>query len=233
MYAWLPAVEKAGVPSPGTEMVYLGWRPMMDLMDYKPLPKRDGIEAAGQRIGYPLFLRTDLASGKHNWRESCYVPSPDDLWRHIYSVIEFNFMADIRGLGPVGLAFREFIPLDSAFTAFQGMPVARERRYFAENGIVQCHHPYWIAGAIAEYRSHNPPLPEDWRERLTWLNHESTPEIERLSSMAKAVSLYLDGAWSIDFARTQKGKWYLIDMALAEESWHPECAAGVHYREVR
>lgn len=44
MYVWLPAVEKAGVPSPKTEMVYLGWQPMIDLMDHKPLPKHDEIE---------------------------------------------------------------------------------------------------------------------------------------------------------------------------------------------
>ena len=223
MYAWLPAVAKAGVPSPRTEMVYCGLQPMVELMDHKPLPNTDEIIAAGERVGYPVFLRTDLASGKHGWDDTCFVPRPDLLLRHAFAVIEFNQVVNIIGLDCVALAFREYVELESSFKAFCGMPVARERRYFAEAGKVLCHHPYWIEDAIGNYGApHQPMLPPDWRQRLASLNREG-PEITLLSQWAARVSSELDGAWSIDFAHAKNGRWLLIDMALAAESWHPEC----------
>ena len=30
----------------------------------------------------------------------------------------------------------------------------------------------------------------------------------------------LEGKWSVDFAKGKNGLWYLIDMALAENSYH-------------
>lgn len=32
-----------------------------------------------------------------------------------------------------------------------------------------------------------------------------------------------DRAWSVDFARDETGDWWLIDMAVAADSWHPDC----------
>lgn len=227
IFIWLPAVKAAGVPTPRTEMVYLGWKPMMGLLDGDPLPSRDidRLVAAATRIGYPLFLRTDLVSGKHDWAETCFVERERVLLQHVVSVIDYNGMLDMMGPPFVGLALREYIPLDSTFAAFNGMPVARERRYFAEEGKALCRHGYWIEDAIGTYGApHRPMLPPDWRQRLAALNEEGE-EVEQLTAWASAVSEHLEGAWSVDFAQAADGRWLLIDMALAAESWHPECGA--------
>jgi hypothetical protein len=42
-----------------------------------------------------------------------------------------------------------------------------------------------------------------------------------LGTHARKVSAELPGAWSVDFALGENGIWYLIDMALAKDSWHP------------
>ena len=55
------------------------------------------------------------------------------------------------------------------------------------------------------------------------MNIESETEISLLTSYAGMVGAVLNDSWSIDFAKDSEGRWWLIDMALAEQSWHPEC----------
>lgn len=47
-----------------------------------------------------------------------------------------------------------------------------------------------------------------------------------LSIAAAAIGRLLPGYWSIDFARTKAGWWYLIDMAAGEMSWRPQAVKG-------
>ena len=37
-----------------------------------------------------------------------------------------------------------------------------------------------------------------------------------------AVEAVGGSAWSVDFVEDKPGKWWLIDMALAKDSWRPE-----------
>lgn len=94
------------------------------------------------------------------------------------------------------------------------MPVASERRYFINKGQIQCHHPYWILDSI-----HDPSV-DNWRELLTELNEETPEEVKLLSKYALSVAEILEGYWSVDFALSNKGEWYLIDMAKGEDSFH-------------
>lgn len=96
----------------------------------------------------------------------------------------------------------------------------KERRYFVSGAEIRCHHPYWPEEAFLDHTNEG-----DWREKLADLNHESAEEIERLSGYARLIGAVLpEDSWSVDFAKTKDGKWYLIDMALAHESYHwPNC----------
>lgn len=220
---WFPKVESLRLPRPRTKIVNVGWRFLTELYDGKRLqPKTiSELKAAGTEMGYPLFMRTDLVSAKHSWRDSCYVQSPDDLLSHIGALVDFEGCSFIMGPPSSAIVLREYIPLDATFAAFRGMPVARERRYFAEGGKVLCHHPYWPEEAIEEAH-HSDTLPDDWKQRLAALNQETPDEIAELTGYAEAVSAVLPGAWSVDFAYAAAGKWLLIDMALAGQSWHPD-----------
>ena len=222
MFVWLPKVVEAGIPHPRTVMLEVDRWKLTNCFD--PDEETDAallrtIAETAEAFGYPLFLRTDLASGKHSWNRSCYIPSREVLIQHVGGVIEANEMANVVGLDYAGLAFRELLELDSTFTAFDGMPVARERRYFAAAGVVQCRHAYWFEGAIERSWWEKPP---DWKERLALLNDESTDPPE-LAEWASRVTRLLPGAWSVDFACLRDRRhWVLIDMALAHQSWHPE-----------
>jgi hypothetical protein len=219
MLYWFPAVEAAGISHPRTEIVEIGWEPLISILDGKWLPEAVELQLleATKRIGFPLFLRTDQASGKHHWIHSCHVPALTELRPHVFCVVEENAMAD---LDCTALVFRGLLTLESTFTAFDGLPIAKERRYFVHDGQVVCHHPYWPEDAIEKGWS-MVPLPADWRQQLAVLNIETAEETCELTTLARKVQL--PGAWSIDFAFAGDSGWVLLDMAMAQRSWHPGC----------
>lgn len=197
---------------------------MVKSLGETPIPKdiRERIYRKADKIGYPLFLRSDQGSGKHQWRDTCYVQNRKSLIPHVASLIEWHECAGIMGLWWDALVFREVLPLESKFTAFAGMPVSRERRVFVRDGVVECIHPYWVKESIDTYFPDT--LPDDWEERLDYLNCMSCDENEQLSSMGKIFGEELPGYWSVDFAYDIYGYWWLIDAARGELSWHPaEC----------
>jgi len=176
------------------------------------------VQAAVDRVGMPVFIRTDQMSGKHAWKDTCYYDGSQELWKHITQLCEESWSCDLFGVRVAGFAVRQYIELDAPFKAFWGeMPVARERRYFVEDGEVLCHHPYWIEKAI------NRPSTSAWEGLLKKLNREPKHEIKTLTAYAEDLSCKLPGYWSLDFARAKTGGWYFIDAATGEHSWHPEC----------
>jgi hypothetical protein len=83
---WLPKIKDLGIPIPETDWVEiphtLGWK----LIDGKGLeefrPYLEKIKEKARRIGYPIFIRTDQASGKHLFDQACLVlreEGPEEL----------------------------------------------------------------------------------------------------------------------------------------------------------
>lgn len=219
---WFRETQRLDIPQPETEIVpcdrgnVLDWIEGGDLdADFVRL-----LESAAEKIGYPVFMRTDLCSAKHDWKNSCYVKDKNSLWMNFSRLIQYNEMADLMGLPYTSIVIREFLPLEATFIAFHGdMPINKERRYFIENGEVLCHHPYWPVEAIEEHTKD-----PEWATKLAALNEEEIIERALLGSFAREVSRVLPGFWSVDFAKSTNGKWYLIDMAVGEASYHwPEC----------
>jgi len=202
------------------------------------------IKAVAEEIGYPVFIRTDMASDKFGWEKTAYVRNESDLQSHIMMTLEFNEMAGILGLNYKAIVIREFLELDWRFKAFRGkMPVAKERRYFVKDGEVICHHPYWFKEAIQQAHKHDGTtskylgyfphdLPNTWEKMLKNLNLECREEVLILSDYAKTVSRSVEGYWSVDFACDRDGKWYLIDMALGFASEHyPDCPKKLEFKK--
>ena len=138
------------------------------------------------------------------------------------SLVEFSLCCDFFGL-PMGTwVVREFLSLEFAFTAFRGMPVAKERRYFIERGEVFCRHPYWPLDSIQDARG--PDGGEltagEVGSLVCAMNAEESKEIDLLTALSKKVSRTFEGAWSLDWAKTVDGLWMAIDMAPAARSFH-------------
>lgn len=226
MLYWYPMLEQLELPLPETKIVKLlkTDRELMPVCDGDMSPldgQKAEILAAADAVGYPLFMRTDQFSGKHTWTKTCFVPDEGSLFRHIAALFEESFMADMCGLPIKALVFRKYIQMDSLFVAFYGdMPVNPEYRFFVKDGKVLCHHWYWVKEAIQEGFTRLPP---DWRQLLRSTEVNTQKELPGLIKLAERVSKAIPGAWSVDFCRGRDGTWWLIDMAVAADSWHPDC----------
>ena len=181
--------------------------------------------------GLPLFLRTDHLSAKHSWENTCFLASATEynIRRNLRELLLTSRTAGLCGLPLNAIIVRQYIPMKTGFKAFAGkMPVNPERRYFIKDGEVQCHHPYWIPEAIqrdlegARYWDIEREIPDNWEALAAEMNTETEEEVRLLTGYAKSIAERLGGSWSVDFCKGQDDVWYMIDMALAEDSWHSD-----------
>lgn len=213
---WYPKIE-GKVPTPQTVIV-----PAKSKWDskgnFRYVPKRYVVEITKQAeiFTFPIFLRASDSSCKHDWKDTCFVADKKDLERHIHRIANECECLDVfGGVNVSSFAIREYIEMDSRFEYFWGkLPINPERRYFIYNHKIICHHPYWTAESIKD---------EQYKDILDEINIESEEEKILLSKYACIIADEFDGYWSIDFCRARTGKWYCIDMAKGEQSWHPKC----------
>lgn len=221
MSYWLPRLEAAGIPVPRTRMVPMSrdaYRDMFNLFDGKPLegpatPFLQKLETVAKEIGFPVFLRTGMTSGKHSWSRTCALTDPSRLTQHVASLIEFSECASLVGLSCEWWAVREMLPTTALAicSRYGDMPVCREFRCFVSDCEVRCIHPYWPAEALARGGVERG---EEIAQILACCPDEST--VRELASKAGAA---VGGEWSVDVLETRRG-WYVTDMAEAARSWH-------------
>lgn len=219
---WLPRIEKIdGLNIPTTKIIELteDMKILMVANEFTFLEEYGlDFEREFRKFNFPVFIRTDEMSRKHEWNKTCFVNSLGNFFPNMFCLVSDNIRC---GEECRAILIREFIPLEHHFTHFGAMPVARERRYFIDDGKVVCHHPYWDEIAF-ECNLNDHDL-----NRLNEINSETEIEIEELTRMAQLVANEFEGSWSVDFAQAETGRWFLIDMATAENSWHPEdCEFG-------
>jgi len=219
---WFPPIQAAGLPVPRTMFVEYEPMSLWPICDGQE-PRADfpieKLKQTAALMGYPLFVRTDLASAKHDGPKSYRANSEADLLRCLGRTFEDNACKDIVDFTRCWM-LREFLTIGHSFTAFGGLPIGREWRFFADQDGLKCHHFYWPEGAFEKLYN----APEGWREKLAALSVEPDAEtLQTLSDMAlKAARAIGEHCWSVDFAQDETGKWWLIDMARAESSWHPK-----------
>ena len=236
MAYWFPKIEAAGLPVPKTFMHVMPeeaqaavWEAFdqpgpHDPTALNPALERffEQVEASAAQIGFPIFLRTGRTSGKHEWDNTCNVKTAPELRAHIYQIAYFSECASMFGeLNWTNWAVREFLPIKpyGVCPDYENMPINREFRFFAEDGKVLCHHPYWPPMALE--RGGAVMDAARYRELC-----DPADDLPALIELAERASKAVGGAWSVDLLETERG-WYLTDMAVASRSWHwPECPHG-------
>lgn len=225
---WFPRIEAAGLPVPRTAIIETDVRLASILDGQTPDGWQEFIDRLGDAadaMGYPCFLRTGQTSNKHDWLESCRLPSRAALPQRIGKLIEFSECCGFIGLPYRVWAVREMLPTAAAFHAFAGaMPIVREFRCFVADGSLVCLHPYWPADALV---GHVADCAEsEWRDRLAAMHELSAAERRQVVMLATAAGKAVGGEWSVDVLATTRG-WFVTDMAVAAESWHwPQCKAN-------
>ena len=216
---WFPILKKNNIPAPKTTILKTNCD-LLHLMDGKEPEGYNNfinqLTKITDDIGYPCFIRTGHTSAKHYWKDTCYLKKKEDLGNHIYQLVEFSEIADMFGNLKYNVwCVRELLKTTSLFTAFLDMPIVREFRGFWIDGKIQCVHPYWPVDTILK------PSVDNWKELLLESHEMSRRENKEINELIKSVGTLFKGNWSIDLLDTEKG-WYVIDMAVAEQSYHWE-----------
>lgn len=236
MAFWWPRILHTKVPKPMTELVPI---PYLDASNAMMAIDRGRFDEAVQ-VMFPhmercvsflmaqspqaMFMRSFFHSAKHEV-PSTKIERIAQIAPHLVILLEETMMKDIPF---EGLALREFMYLDSPFTVFNGMPLAKERRVIIEANSknLSCRvYPYWPLRAISSYSGHTQELPPDWQHRLAKLNAITGMERDILSQYAMILykELMFDHPnWTFDFVQTKSGQWYFIDAAALEQSWRPD-----------
>lgn len=223
---WYPLLRAAGFPVPRTEIVRTRWPLISWLLDqqmsdaelgkYKSFLR--GLSKKADAIGYPCFLRTGHTSAKHQWKDTCYIADRDQIPKAVLNLVEFSSMVT-PSLPCDVWAVRELLPTTPVAYSRRGMPLCREFRVFASSGAVHCMHPYWPLDAIRkELGSDCGKVADAIFDELSLISHVY---VRTIRSMAEDVSRKLTGSWSVDFLETHRG-WYVIDCAMAADSYHYE-----------
>jgi hypothetical protein len=224
---WFPKLQASGVPVPETviRQTDADLFKMLDLAADPAVTKFIlQLRELARGFNGPVFLRSGHTSAKHSWNDSCCVTNPNSIGSHMREIVEFSAMAT-PSMPVQTWALREFLQLETAFTAFHGdMPINVERRFFISPMKIYCSHPYWPAEAVEQGGSSDP----DWREKLAGMNTIHPMDQARLEfycfQIMRSNQFEVDDAWSVDFAKDQQGHWWAIDMAPAGRSWHwPDC----------
>jgi hypothetical protein len=228
MTFWFPILLRAGIPVPKTIFIHAdNQSELAVLLDgNEPDPKSRfflELELAAEKVGLPAFLRTEMLSDKHGWKETCYLESADParLIYHVASLVEASEMANIAtGTDHHFWAVREFLQAESDFTYFHGdMPITKEIRVFVRNGEIECFHPYWPKDIF----------PDIDPEKVNRVRRLDKVELSGAIGLAGFIAKRISGYWSIDLLKTKlniegRGFWYCTDMAIGERSYHdPEC----------
>jgi hypothetical protein len=202
-------------------------RSLIDILDGERAP--DDIKAEVDRIaseiktaadgfGYPAFLRTGQGSGKHVWKDTCFIAGPENIGRRVFNLVEWSEMVDFMGLPTNVWVVREFLKGDVAFHAFMGeMPVAREFRVITKDGKVGHIQPYWPGESIED------PADSDWLTKLE--DHYLLDEAAQahLGELSAEIARAIGDDWSMDWFYVPASKrWYLTDMAPADQSYQWE-----------
>lgn len=234
---WFPRIEAAGLPVPKTIMVPFEYRGVVSIFDGMVSPEFERVcsevsKAADAISDGRVFIRTDISSAKHFGLEAISIVERgwSPVAKCLSLVFEHHELSFMFGPDPQAIMVREFLDLPAPFTAFHGLPISLEFRFFADAGNVFCVHPYWPECALEHHI--DPDQSEGWKTYLAFQQKRPPlDELQELTAMARKAAAACDstgqhdqGRWSVDFAQDRRGKWWLLDMAPMEESWHwPDC----------
>src|ERR1051326_162451 len=145
-----------------------------------------------QDIG--VFVRTDLACAKHDGPKGYLIQKKEDVYPVLSRLVEDNeikFGNEITfgfdSLIPGAFCFRQYLKLNSKFTAFGGLPIANELRMFVHKDKgVQCIHNYWPKEAIKR------PSVSDWEKQLLELQESNLAKVKPFEELIEMASCMVD-----------------------------------------
>lgn len=227
MELWWPLIKHTDVPKPHTQLASLPLYAVWMLIDSKSniIDKKDLEEKLYRMFQFyvqnekDFFIRGYYHSAKHergNFKLN-HLTTKEEFLHEYKTLLNATLMKDL----PIGgLAFREYIELESYYNAFNGLPIAKEIRWLVHKNGNDCV-AYWPASAIKFMDS---PMVENYQElhKKIAINKEEEQITQKYAlKLYDALKIKHD-YWSFDFAKGKDGIWYFIDCADGWASWKPE-----------
>lgn len=169
-----------------------------------------------------VFVKNGRFSNKFNARGTCNLYGLHDLYR---AIADINYQAICCGADGVDeIVVREFIESDSRVTPciYNGLPLRSEFRVFYDfekrTPIFTAN--YWDFDYVY-------PHLYDATDRIVFLHqreymdlafNDHKDEVESMVAYAMKNVIGLSGQWSVDILLDEWGKFWLIDMAIAQRS---------------
>lgn len=147
----------------------------------------------GELASVPIVVKDYIKSEKYYWNEACFIPDPNNLTNLLSIVNKFKELRGNRFTG--GLVFREFIKFEG-FDESSTPPQINEHRLFIWDKKALHSDQYW--GKIF---------------------HTEKPDAKDFSNV---ISQIPSNFYSMDIARTQDGKWMILELGDGQVAGLPE-----------
>lgn len=147
---------------------------------------------------YPFVVKGRTNSRKWQWNTHMYAPNFAAL-----GDLSAELMNDPL-IGPQGLIYRQYIPLDTLETGINGLPMTNEWRIFYWKEQYLVHGFYW---GILDDLDAIPRLEPDFLEN-------GLPMANKVASrIAENASFF-----ALDIAKTQEGRWMVVEVNDGQQS---------------
>lgn len=165
----------------------------------------------------PFVIKGATNSRKHEWNTKMFVPDRSLLGNRIA-----NLMGDPL-ITTQGIIIRKYIPLAKLIDGLNGLPITMEFRLFVLNSKIIAHGFYW-SSYIADLDN----VPELDLSKDKDAYNVCLDIIDSVSKTDNAPKFYV-----MDIAKTQEGKWILIELNDAQMSGLSEIDADAFYRGLK
>lgn len=156
----------------------------------------------------PFVVKGRINSRKQNWDTHMFAANRAEA-----AVVAHRLMTDDPLIQQQGVVFREYIPLVTYETGINGQPFADEWRFFFLGTELIASGYYW---SIAEHTMHN-----------------LDPAMEKFAKSVAEIVASRVNFFVLDIARTQEGKFILIEINDAQMSGLSMISSEVLYKNLK
>ena len=147
----------------------------------------------------PFIVKGETNSKRSLWKTHMYAANRQEAIQVACRLMEDSLISEQR------IYVRDFIPLETFGVGVDGVPIAREFRFFVLDGTVLCGAYYW-ANHTEFLTEHNIPTPRAEEVPLEFLKRVT-------ESVGANIRFYV-----IDVAKTASGEWIVVELNDGQQS---------------
>lgn len=144
----------------------------------------------------PFVLKGETSSKKFQWNSHMFAKNKKE------AIQVHSRLAEDGYVGYQEIVARQYVPLKKLAQGFQGLPISEEYRYFVLDGEILCGAFYWSEhyDVIDEKDRDISQVPTEWLQEV-------------IEAVKHRVRFFV-----IDVARTEDGKWIVIELNDGQQS---------------